>query len=129
MVRLSLLLILLTPAGALAQADSTLTLATVEHEALAHSPALQAATGSAQAALARVPVGGVDGGLLARGVHHGHPAVGAGLEQPEDEVARHAEDVPHAAPAQRLDHVLAERPRGVSAWRHRAAPLRRAGRC
>ena len=56
--RISLLLILLSPARALAQADSTLTLATVEREALAHSPALLAANSSAQAALARAEGGG-----------------------------------------------------------------------
>jgi len=62
-VRISLLLLLLFPAGALAQpasgdADSSLTLATVEQEALAHSPALLAATSSVQAALARAEGGG-----------------------------------------------------------------------
>ena len=82
----------------------------------------------AQAALAGVAVGGVDGGLLAGRVDHRHPALVPDPEQPEDEVPRHAEHVPHAAPAQGLDQVLAERLRGLSAGRHGAGRLRRAGR-
>jgi cobalt-zinc-cadmium efflux system outer membrane protein len=57
-VRLSLLLLFLSPALACAQADSTLTLAAVEREALAHSPALLAATSATRAALARAEGGG-----------------------------------------------------------------------
>ena len=56
-MKFSLLLLMLLPAGASAQ-DSTLTLATVESEALAHSPALLASTSAAQAALARAEGGG-----------------------------------------------------------------------
>src|SRR5215204_1972751 len=63
----------------------------------------------AEAALARVAVGGVHGGLLPGGVDHRHPALGADPEEPEDEVARDPEQVADAAPAQGLDQVLAER--------------------
>ena len=57
--------------------------------------------GGAEAALARVAVGGVDGRLLAGGVHHRHPAVRPGPEEAEDEVAGHAEHVSHPAPRER----------------------------